>query len=216
MTRRNFTKAVAVGLAAQLPRLLRGQRPKQLKIGMSTLAWSVSRNSIDNFEKRSRTPPSWATGIRDGHSDHRGVGRGRLAGLIEKYGSPLKAGYIDVNVTDPSVRKDHVARVIRVAKLVKKHGGNYVVYLDQRQAEAAGPDTFNFLEHKANMAVALNDYGMAAVDLGLGAGLHPHTGTAVEKRDEVYGIMDAVDTRSWRLRPMSASFRRPAPMPLRW
>ncbi len=32
-------------------------------------------------------------------------------------------------------------------------------------------------------------------DTGLQAGLHQHTGTMVEKRDEVYAIMDAVDTK---------------------
>ena len=36
MTRRNFTKAVAAGLAAQLTPLLQSQRSRQLKIGLST------------------------------------------------------------------------------------------------------------------------------------------------------------------------------------
>jgi len=203
MTRRNFTKAVAVGLAAHLPSLLRGQRPKQLKIGCSTLAWNVSRTALDNFElalKDTSELGYWgfetvASIIETWDADD------SLARLIEKYRLPLKAGYIDVNVTDSSLRKEHVANVTRIGKLVKKHGGNYVVMSTNGRRSPPAPDTFNFAEHKANMAAALNEYGMAAVDLGLRAGLHPHTGTVVEKRDEVYGIMDAVDPRYMSFAP---------------
>ena len=38
-------------------------------------------------------------------------------------------------------------------------------------------------------------------DLGLGAGLHQHTGTAVESRDETYAVMEAVDTRYLKFAP---------------
>src|SRR4030095_13013481 len=129
MNRRNFTKAIAVGLSTHLPRFLRGQRPKQLKIGLSTLAWNVSRTSLDNFElalKDTSELGYWgfetvAPIIEAWDTD------GPLARLIAEHHVPLKAGYIDVNVTDPSLRKEHLGNVIRVAKLVKKHGGNYVV-----------------------------------------------------------------------------------------
>jgi len=203
MTRRNFTKAVAAGLAAQLPPLLRSQRSRQLKIGLSTLAWNVSRTSLENFEQAIKDTSElgyWsfetvAPIIEAWDAD------GSLARLIEKYHVPLKAGYIDVNVTDPSQRKETVASVMRLARLVKKHGGNYVVMSTNGRRRSPAPDTFNFAEHKANMAAALNEYGMAVLDLGLRAGLHPHTGSVVEKRDEVYGIMNAVDPRYMTFAP---------------
>ena len=58
LDRRDFTKAVAVGLGvaavpaikAQQPPAQAPQGPKNIKIGLSTLAWNVSTNSIDNFE----------------------------------------------------------------------------------------------------------------------------------------------------------------------
>ena len=58
LDRRDFAKAIAVGLGiAALPALKAQQPPAQapqgqktLKIGMSTLAWNVSPKSIDNFE----------------------------------------------------------------------------------------------------------------------------------------------------------------------
>jgi len=42
---------------------------------------------------------------------------------------------------------------------------------------------------------------MAAADLGLRAGLHQHTGTVIEKHDEVYGIMESVNTKYMNFAP---------------
>src|SRR5471030_1086267 len=99
---------------------------------------------------------------------------GTMAKLLDKYQIPMKSGYMGTNVTDPSVRKENVANVIRIAKLVKKYGGTYlVIAVNGRRPQAAGrgaqqqPDTFNYLEHKADMVAALNDYGMAVNDAGL-------------------------------------------------
>ena len=61
LDRRDFAKAIAVGLGAAALPALRAQQapaqapqapqgPKNIKIGLSTLAWNVSTNSIDNFE----------------------------------------------------------------------------------------------------------------------------------------------------------------------
>lgn len=215
--RRDFAKAMAVGLAvaalpaqqqpAQQQPTQSPQGPKKLKIGISTLAWNVNPNSVDNFEAAIKDTAElgyWSFEtvspmIEAFDKD------GTLARLIEKYKVPLKAGFIDVNVTDPSVRKDNIEKVIRIGKLVKKNGGNYVVLsVNGRRPPGAtgrGPFTFNFKEHKADMVAALNDYGTAASDLGLGAGLHQHTGTAIETRDEVYAIMESVNTKVMAFAP---------------
>ena len=42
---------------------------------------------------------------------------------------------------------------------------------------------------------------MAVNDLGLGTGLHQHTGTAVESRDETYAIMEAANTKHLKFAP---------------
>jgi inosose dehydratase len=113
-----------------------------------------------------------------------------------------------VNVTDPSVRKEKIEKVVGIAKLVKKYGGTYVVIAvnGRRPLGAAGrgsqgPDTFNYKEHKTDMVAALNDYGMAVADLGLSTGLHQHTGTVGESRDEVYAVMEAVNTKVMAFAP---------------
>jgi inosose dehydratase len=38
-------------------------------------------------------------------------------------------------------------------------------------------------------------------DVGVGTGLHQHTGTAIETRDEVYAVMESVDTRVFKFAP---------------
>jgi inosose dehydratase len=217
--RRDFAKAIAVGLSvvtlpplrAQQPLAQSPQRPKTLKIGLSTLAWNVSTTSVENFESAVKDASElgyWSvetvSPIIEAYDKD-----GTLARLIERYNIPLKAGYIDVNVTDPSVRKENIEKVIRVGKIVKKLGGNYVVVsANGRRPPGAvrgpgpqGPDTFKFQEHKADMVTALNDYGMAAADLGLGSGLHQHTGTVIEKRDEVYAILESINTKVMAFAP---------------
>jgi inosose dehydratase len=47
----------------------------------------------------------------------------------------------------------------------------------------------------------LNEHGKALNDLGLQAGLHQHTGSAVDLRDEVYAVMESVDTRVMKFAP---------------
>ena len=38
-------------------------------------------------------------------------------------------------------------------------------------------------------------------DVGIGTGLHQHTGSAVETREETYTVMQAVDTRYMKFAP---------------
>ena len=38
-------------------------------------------------------------------------------------------------------------------------------------------------------------------DVGLGSGLHQHTNTPIETRDEVYAVMESVDTRVFKFAP---------------
>jgi len=211
LDRRDFAKAMAVGLGMAALPALRAQQPaaqapqgqKTLKIGISTLAWNVSPKLIDNFEMALKDTSElgyWSFETVSAMIEALDKD-GTLARLIEKHKVPMKAGYIDVNVTDPSVRKENVEKVIRIGKLVKKHGGNYVVLSVNGRRSAGAAGTFNFKDYKADMVGALNDYGSAAADLGLGAGLHQHTGTAIETRDEVYAIMEAVNTKVMAFAP---------------
>jgi inosose dehydratase len=212
--RRDFAKAAAIGLGTTTLPVLRAQtsqKPKTIKIGCATLAWNVSPTARENFELALKDISElgyWGFETVSPMIEAMDPD-GSLGQLIDRYRLPMKAGYLTINVTDPAVRKETVATVVRVAKLVKKYGGTYVVIATNGRRPPGGgrgrgpqePDTFDFAGNKANMVAALNDYGMAVADVGLRAGLHQHTGTVVEKRDEVYGIMEAVNTKYMNFAP---------------
>ncbi len=206
-TRRDLARALTVGFGAAALPLLRAQAPKKVKIGVSTLAWNVNAKATETFEQSLKDISEL------GYSGFETVSpmiealdaNGALRPLMDKYHIAMKAAYLGTNATDPSLRKENVAKAISVGKLIKKYGGTYcVVAVNGRRAPGRGsaaPDNFNFSEHRANIVAALNEYGMALTDLGLGVGLHQHTGTVVETRDEVYAVMEAVKTKYMKFAP---------------
>jgi inosose dehydratase len=214
LDRRNFAKSIALGLGAAAISSLRAQATaRNLKISCATLAWNVSPTAKDNFELAMQDISSlgyW--GFETVESMLTALDAdGSMAKLIDKYQLPLKSGYMGVNVTDPGLRKENVQKVVTIGKLIKKYGDAYaVIAVNGRRPPGQGrgqgrgpmpPDTFNFMEHKANIVASLNEYGMALTDLGLGRGLHQHTGTVIENRDEVYGVMEAVNTKYMHFAP---------------
>jgi inosose dehydratase len=116
---------------------------------------------------------------------------------MKKYPVPLQSCYITPNLLDPSKRKDEIARVIRLSKIVQKFKGTYIVLAPN----GVKRDTYNFKEHQADIVSALNDYAAAVVDLGLKTGFHQHTGTCVETRDETYAVMNSVNTANLKFAP---------------
>ena len=125
--------------------------------------------------------------------------RGKLEPLIAEYKVPFLSGYITGDLVDPSKRKDEITRITRLANVVKKFKGSYIVLAPN----GVNRNTYNFQEHRADVISALNDYAAAITDLGLQTGLHQHTGTAIcdSLRDEVYAVMDAVNTKNMKFAP---------------
>jgi inosose dehydratase len=198
LTRRSFGKTVLAGLgAAALP--LRAAEARKLKIGCTSLIWGGLPRTPENLEPALRdmgTIGFWGfetfgSILEDWDK------KGTLAALVAKHGVPLISGYTTVEVTDPSKRKDNVEMVVRYAKLVKKYGGRFLV----QSCNGVPRNTYKFQDHRSNIIAALNDYAMAVNDVGIGTGLHQHTGTAVENRDETYDIMHSVNTAHLKFAP---------------
>ena len=171
---------------------------RKLKIGITTLIWGAVPRTPENLEPALKDSSelgyhsfeTFASILEDWDK------KGTLAALLEKYPIPLRSAFVTVNVTDPTARKGQIEMLQRYAKILKKHGGSFLVQSPN------GPRTnYNFAEHKTNIIAALNDYGKAVNDAGLGTGLHQHTGTAVETREETYAVMQAVDTRYMKFAP---------------
>jgi len=206
MARRNFLKSLALGAGAlTFPGMnpafagKRSTAKRKLQIGHTCITWGTFP----------RTELTLEAALKDIH----GEGfwsfetfpevldsleqKGLLAPLLEKYPVPLQSGYISTDLIDPSKRKDEIARVIRLSKIIQKYKGTYVVLAPN----GVKRESYNFKENQANIVAALNDYASAVTDLGLKTGLHQHTGTSIETRDETYAVMNAVNTNNLKFAP---------------
>src|SRR5882724_4286647 len=123
--------------------------------------------------------------------------KGALQPLIDKYKLPLKSGYCRTNLTDASKRKESVAQVIELGKMIKKYGGTFAVIAPN----SVKRDGYDWKANRAVVIAGLNDHAMALSDLGLGTGLHQHTGTCIESRDEVYDVMESANTKYLKFAP---------------
>jgi len=199
LNRRAFAKTVFAGVgAAALPLSAWAAEPRKLKIGCTTLIWGAVPRNPENLEPALKDMSelgyngfeTFAQILEDWDK------KGTLAGLLQKYPIPLTSAYTTVDVTNPAARKEQVEMVTRYAKLVKKYGGRFLV-----QSCNGRDKNYNFAERKANIISSLNEYGKAVTDVGIGTGLHQHTGSAVETRDETYAVMEAVDYKVFKFAP---------------
>ena len=197
LTRRTFTKSLVAGLAgAALPA---AAQARKLNIGCTALIWGALPRSPENlttavkdmFELGYHKWETFASIIYDWDS------KGTLAPLTAQYKIPLVSAYATVQLMDTATRKENLAQLISWGKALKKNGGEIMVLAPN----SVKRESYSFSEHKANIVSGLNDYAKAMNDVGLAAGLHQHTNTAVETRDETYATMEAVDTRHCKFAP---------------
>ena len=199
LTRRDFSKTIGFGAAAAA---LSGAPTRKLKIGYTCIIWGTFPRGAEAFA-------TLEPALKDvGSLGYYGFEtfpevledwdkRGALTGLIEKYGVPLTSGYIRTNLTDPSAHKENLTQVIRLAKVIKKYGGRFGVLAPNSMKR----EGYDFKAHRANIISALNDCAMAVNDVGLGTGLHQHTGTCIETRDETYNVMESANTKHLKFAP---------------
>ena len=181
------------------PALLTLAQTKKLQIGCTALIWGALPRSPEHF----------ATAVKDmaelGYHKCETFAsivfdmdrKGTLAPLLERHRLPLASAYATVQLTDTLQRKENLAQLVQWGKALKKHGGQIMVLAPNGVKREA----YTFADHKANIVAGLNEYAKAMNDVGLAAGLHQHTNTAVESRDETYATMESVDTRYCKFAP---------------
>jgi len=192
LNRRNFTRTLAAGLSAATA--LPAAPARKLKIGHTCITWG-------SFPRNAESSATLEAAVRDisslgfyGFETFPEIledwdSRGELTKLIDKYGLPLTSGYIGTQLTDPTMKKDSLAKTIRLGKVIKKFGGRFAVLAPNSVKRTE----YNFQEYRANIIATLNEHATAITDLGLDTGLHQHTGTCIESRDEVYAVMEAAN-----------------------
>jgi inosose dehydratase len=213
LSRRVFSKTMALGLGAASWTPVSAQKPRKLLIGHTGITWM---NFGGGGPRRGAAPTAGVAGgppvdveevetiIRDISSlGYHGVelfgntvadmdAYGGVGPLLKKYNNlPLIAIVASPECAFPGRLKASIQTMVAQGTVAKKLGARIVLM----NASGRRGQDYNFNENKANIANALNEAAKSMADLGLQAVLHQHTGTMVEKRDEVYGIMDAMDTR---------------------
>ncbi len=201
LDRRAFTKTMLAGLGgAALPSIASAQT-RTLRIGCTSLVWGALPRSPENLEAAFKE--MYALGYHKAETFAAIVedwdAKGTMRDLLVKYPIPLLSAYSTVELTDASKRKETLEQLVRQAKILKKYGGKFMVLAPN--GVGANREGYTFQEHKANIIASLNDYATAMNDLGLGAGLHQHTNTAVETRDETYAVMEAVNSNVCKFAP---------------
>ncbi|MCL4544381.1 MAG: sugar phosphate isomerase/epimerase [Chloroflexi bacterium] len=114
--------------------------------------------------------------------------RGGYRALVERYGIPTGAAYCGKTWIDPVTAEIDMTTARREAEALKAVGGETLVLACGRRP-AAGYTAEQF----RRLAAALNRIGRYCRDRGLATGLHPHTGTAIETREDIDTIMDLLN-----------------------
>ena len=131
LNRRVFTKTMLAGLgAAAMPSVGLAQSRK-LQIGCTSLIWGALPRTPANLEPALRDmhelgyhkAETFASILEDWDS------KGTAKDLLAKYPIPLISVYATMQVVDPAVRKDELARLSLWANVLKKYGGRGYSYV---------------------------------------------------------------------------------------
>ena len=200
--RRTFCKTLGLGLSAAVlatPGIYGADIPKRrLKIGHTGITWGYKAEYAEQAIKDLGSLGYYGYETFGEYFVH-WEDKGGLGPLLEKAKLPLVSAYCNVTLTnsDAARRKSEVDKITGWGETIKKLGGKVAVI---------GPNgvprgNYDFSAHKADIVATLNDMGKALTDIGITAALHPHTGTCVEKRDEVYAVLETVDTKHVKFGP---------------
>ena len=202
MNRRTFSKTVAMAVAsgALAPHdLWAAQAARKLEMGITGLIFRATPGEPQNLDEALKhmselgyhSFETWGSVLE--HHDKAGT----LSAMIQKHGIPLRSAFMGVNVHDPSMLKESIAQVVRWGQVLKKHGGTFAVV----NAGGVKREAFDFKQARPHIVSGLNEHGKALADIGLASGLHQHTGSAVDGPDEVYAVMEAVDSKVMKFAP---------------
>jgi inosose dehydratase len=219
VTRRCFAQAAAVGISA-IPFLpaAQTQQPaptpgrgrgafvphpaRNMKIGHTGITWPRSEGGpADQAIKDIGSLGYWGFETF-GETLDAYEAQGGIAKVLDANNVPLISAYCSIDFVDPAKRKEGVEKMTAWGRIIRKNGGKVAVLgpNSRRPYSNSGGD-FPFAEHKKNIVAGLNDAGKALMDVGVTGVLHPHTGMVIEKPDEVFAVLDAMDTKYVKFGP---------------
>jgi inosose dehydratase len=191
VTRRGFGRFL--GLATALKASLGSTPLRPLKIGHTGITWGddmetaiadVSKLGYYGFETFGNVLEKWET-------------QGGLQKVLDSHRLPLISAYCSFNLVDATKRKDELEKMRRWGTLLQKNGGHVTVLGPNGVPRAS----YDFKANKTTIVESLNECGKMLTGMGIVPVLHQHTGTCIESRDEVYAVLDSVDTRYVKFGP---------------
>ena len=187
INRRTFlARGATLGLALRSASTISAAPVRRLKVGHTGITWREPPEAIHDiaalgysgYETFGNVLESWEQ-------------KGGLKELLDSGHIPLISAYCGVNLTEPAKRKDEIDKIVGWANIVKRYGGVTIVV----GPNGVNRQSYDFAAAKPDIVAALNEIGKAITGMGLTAVLHQHTGTCIEYRDEVYAVLDSMDTR---------------------
>lgn len=109
--------------------------------------------------------------------------------LVNRFLIPTVAAYCYHNWIDVQKAKEDIETAKREADALRDLPGGETLVLQAGPRQEGGLTSDQF--HR--LADALNNIGQYCLNIGLTTGLHPHTGTAIETREEIDTILNLVD-----------------------
>jgi inosose dehydratase len=199
VNRRAFLKIAGIGGAASLiaPSFAFSEASKKHDIGATFILWGYGADNLEtslkdmvklgyhSFETFGHVIEEWENK------------RGGFTPVVEKHGIPIVSAFCMTDVLDPSKRKDELKKLVRWTQLLKQNGGKLVEYCPT----GIKREGYNYKDHKKNLIESMNEYAKAVTDNGLVCALHPHTGTPIETEEEVYFVMENLDTNYMKFGP---------------
>jgi len=198
--RKEFLKLAGMAGAAALiaPNFAFDEAKKRkFKIGSTFILWGYGADNLEPALKDIAALGYHSFETFGNVIDDYETKRGGFAQVIEKYKVPIVSTFCQTDVLDPTKKKAELEKLVRWSKLTKANGGKVIEYC----AGGRRARDFNYKDHAKYMIESMNDFAKAVTDEGLVCALHPHTGTPVETEEEIYYVMNNLDTRYMKFGP---------------
>jgi inosose dehydratase len=202
LNRRDFVRLAGMGGAASLvlpsflSDMLEGSKEKS-PIGSTFILWGYGADALEPALRDMSKLGFHAFETFGNVIERFEKERGGLKEVIAKYNIPIISAFCMTDVLNPSKRKDELQKLVNWCKLLKQNGGKVIEYCPS----SIKREGYDYKEHKKDLVESMNEYAKAVTDEGLVCALHPHTGTPIETKEEVYFIMENLDTNYMKFGP---------------
>lgn len=199
LSRREFTSILGLGAGALiLPGLTACIKPEHfLKIGYTFITWGYRSDVLEEAVKNisalgyhSFETFGWV--LEEWEKDFGGIGR-----LIDEYNLPLRSAFCMLKVLDESAIEEESKRLDRWCRILKKNDGTVIVFTGSGKRN----EDYKYMDHRDAIVKSTNAYAAVAAKNELVFAYHQHTNTPVETREELYDLVDHVDTGIVKLAP---------------